>query len=240
MNEPRSAWRTFVTRAVDVLYPRRCVACGRFGPLLCVPCEARMQPATGAGRCPNCSARWGAALNCPRCLGWQALDGVSAAFEMEGAARRLVHGLKYRRVRELAPVMAAHMVKLPAVRPFDVAFAVPLHPSRLRDRGFNQAEMLLRELGWPAAPGTLRRVRKTRTQVGQAVRERRANVSGAFAYEGPPLDGLTVAVVDDVVTTGATAEACAEELRAAGARSVVAIGFARASYDPASSAPPRD
>jgi ComF family protein len=233
-------WRALAGRAVDLLYPPRCVACGRFGVLLCSSCEGAMRPATGAGRCPHCSAAWAEPLNCPRCLAWQALDGVSAAFEMEGAARRAVHGLKYGRVRDLAPAMARHMAKLREVRPFDVAYAVPLHASRLRDRGFNQAEVLLRELDWPVGPGALQRVRRTGTQVGQGVRERRANVAGAFAYDGPALDGLTVALVDDVVTTGATADACAAALKAAGARAVVAIAFARASYDPASGRPPRD
>lgn len=199
-----------------------------------------MRPATGPGRCPNCAAAWGEPLNCPRCLAWQALDGATAAFEMEGAARRAVHGLKYGRVRGLAPAMARHMAKLREVRPFDAAYAVPLHATRMRDRGFNQAEALLRQLDWAPGPGNLRRVRRTKTQVGQGVRERRANVSGAFAYQGPPLDGLTIALLDDVVTTGATVDACAAELKAAGARAVVALAFARASYDPVSEHPPRD
>lgn len=237
---PPFSLRAFAKRALDLLYPPRCVGCGRFGEILCDPCVATMRPATGQGRCPNCSAEWREPLNCPRCMSWQWLDGASAAFEMAGAARQAVHALKYLRVRAAAPLMAAPMAKLPEVRPFDVAYAVPLHPSRLRNRGFNQADLLLRELDWPLGPGVLRRVRNTKRQVGQAMQQRRANVTGAFVYDGPDLSGKVVAVVDDVVTTGATADACAAALKDAGARQVVALSFARASFDPHSGRPPRD
>jgi ComF family protein len=150
---------------------------------------------------------------------------------MAGAARRVVHGLKFEGVRGLAAMMAQEMEPMMSATPCDVAFAVPLHRSRARSRGFNQAELLLRELGCAQAEGTLRRVRKTSTQVGLREGERRANVAGAFAYEGPRLDGAAVVLVDDVVTTGATADECARVLRDHGARRVTAIAFARANYE---------
>lgn len=222
--------RRFASTALDLLYPPRCVACGRFGAVLCGPCQANMEPATGEGRCPNCSARWEGEYNCPRCVHWDALDGGLAAFEMDGAVRRAVHALKYRWVRALVPAMAAPMRELVGGRRIDAAFAVPLHASRIRTRGFNQAELLLRELGWPPGEGTLRRSRKTRTQVGLHLRERRSNVSGAFSYTGPSLDGAHVILVDDVITTGATANELARVLKDFGARDVRVIAFARASY----------
>ena len=216
--------------ARDLLYPPRCVACGRFGAFLCAPCLASMQPATGLGRCPMCSARWEGEYNCPRCVHWDALDGGIAAFEMDGAARRAVHALKYRWVRSLAPLMAEAMRGLGQGRPIDAAFAVPLHRSRVRTRGFNQAELLLNELGWPRVDGTLRRSRNTRTQVGLHLRDRRSNVSGAFTYAGPPLDGAHLVLLDDVITTGATANELARVLKDHGARDVRVAAFARASY----------
>lgn len=192
-----------------------------------------MTHATGAGRCPHCAARWAGPDNCMRCFRWDALDAAVAACEMEGAARQVVHGLKYRWVAALAPLMAERMAPLREARPFDVAMAVPLHPSRRRQRGFNQADVLLDRLGWDRGPGALARTRKTRSQVGMRQGERRSNMAGAFEYRGPPLAGLTVALVDDVITTGATVNECARVLRAHGAWSVIAVAFARASYDPA-------
>jgi competence protein ComFC len=195
-----------------------------------------MAPATGPGRCSFCSARWEETDNCPRCFELQDLDGVRAAFEMEGAARKAVHELKYRFVRSLAPLMAEHVKTLRDRLEFDVALPVPLHRSRERERGFNQSALLTESLGWPAPAGTLRRTRKTEQQVGMRLGERRSNVSGAFRFDGARLDGLTVAVVDDVITTGSTANECARVLRERGARKVYAIGFARASHSGASDA----
>ncbi len=231
---PPAAGPWLAGRFLDLLYPERCVNCGRFGATLCKRCEALLEPATGSGRCPNCASRWDQPDNCPRCFGWASLDGVRAAFEMDGAARKIVHALKYRGVRSLAGRMAGAMEPLRESTPFDVALPVPLHRSRERHRGFNQAELILEELGWACAEGRLRRIRNTPHQVGRHQAERRSNVAGAFAYEGPSLAGLTVAVVDDVVTTGATVSECARVLRDHGARRIFAIAYARASFDPRS------
>lgn len=229
--------RQLLSNAVDLVYPARCVGCGVFNQILCPRCEAGMVPASGPGRCRFCRAEWDdGSTNCPRCFHMQSLDGVRASYEMSGPARELVHELKYRYVRAAAAEMARHMITLSDETHFDVALAVPLHPSRKRQRGFNQADELLRALDWPTAPGRLHRIRKTERQVGMDLGERRSNVSGAFAYRGEPLDGLTVAIVDDVVTTGATANACAQVLRDHGARYVYAFAFARKSYDPGAAA----
>lgn len=220
--------------AIDLLYPARCVNCGEFGTLLCGMCLEAMEPAVGPGRCPHCRAQWEGTGNCPRCFGLQALDGVLAAFEMSGAARKTVHALKYLYVRQVASVMAPHLLLACEGRPFDAVFAVPLHRSRQRHRGFNQSELLVRAAGWPEPSDALVRDRKTAPQVGMHEGERRANVSGAFRYRGPELSGLRVAIVDDVVTTGATVQECARVLKEAGAREVWAVAFARASYKAAS------
>ena len=213
----------------ESVYPARCVACGRFREgLFCAPCAARLVPATGGGRCPFCSGPWTEAGNCPSCVGWDQLDGGRAAFAMEGPARSLVHALKYDRVRSIAPLLARAMQPLADSVPFDGAFPIPLHRSRLRSRGFNQADLVLDALRWRRADGALCRSRKTATQVGLALHERRRNVSGAFDYTGPRLDGARLVLVDDVITTGATANECARVLKEHGAREVTVVAFARA------------
>jgi ComF family protein len=221
-------------KAIDLLYPPRCVHCGRFGDAyLCDPCVATMPPAGGEGTCPHCWAPWNGAGNCDGCWEWRfALDGARAAFRFEGAARAAVHALKYEGVRAIAPRMAALMARLD-MSSVDAVYPVPLHRGRERERGFNQARELLATLGWEQGPGELKRIRKTDAQARQQLRERRTNVRGAFAYEGPRLDGRHVALLDDVVTSGSTAVECAKVLRDAGARSVVIFAFARANPAPA-------
>lgn len=188
-----------------------------------------MEPATSGNRCPHCRALWEGQGNCPRCFHLQALDGVVAAFEMAGPVRKAVHTLKYQYVRAIAPAIAAQVVAAVADRRFDAVFAVPLHRAREKARGFNQARLLVEAAGWSAEPGLVR-VRKTGRQVGMHERQRRANVSGAFRYTGRELVGSTVALVDDVITTGATMQECAVVLREAGAREIWGVAFARASY----------
>jgi ComF family protein len=157
--------------------------------------------------------------------------------------RDIIHALKYGRRQSIAPrlgrLMRHHGADVLAGA--DVALPVPLHWSRRHWRGFNQAELLAAELGLPVGH-LLRRVRRTRSQIELPARERHANVEGAFAprrrdaWHWPgwlrrrvtgSLAGLTVVLVDDVSTTGATLEACARAVKRAGAKQVRAITAAR-------------
>jgi ComF family protein len=216
----------------ELFYPVRCASCMRFGATLCGACEIELRALrlTQSGRCGNCAAAWKEAGFCPRCQGWGlALDRCLAAFEMSGAPRTLVHRLKYAHHRDVAGVMSRFLQPL-ADKAFDAATPVPLHPRRERSRGFNQARLILEPLGWPPLPGRLERVRNTRHQVGRHEGERWRGMADAFRYSGPDLTGMNIAVVDDVITTGATVVECARTLKAHGARSVTAIAFARTSY----------
>ncbi len=156
-----------------------------------------------------------------------------------GTAQSIVHALKYGRWHLVAPEIAERIARLSW--PLDVLeeraaiVPVPLADSRLRERGFNQSERLARALGtrWrlPVWPDALERLRATKTQTRLTPEERLANVSGAFRVRDTTqerLSGNHIVLVDDVVTTAATLNACAAALVAGGARIVSYVTFGRA------------
>jgi ComF family protein len=126
--------------------------------------------------------------------------------------------------RPLADLMAEAWPKWR--HPFDLAAPIPLHPDRLKQRGFNQSKLLLdalvKRLNWPAEPAALKRSRSTRPQVELGGRERWENVRGAFTADRDLVAGQRILLVDDVSTSGATLAAAAEALLDAGAASVSA------------------
>jgi ComF family protein len=153
---------------------------------------------------------------------------------MEGGAARLVHALKYEGwfalARPMGEALAGAARELAGGREHRLE-PVPLPASRRRERGYNQAELLARalgaRLGWPVG-ASLSRDDATRRQVRLGRDERRENVRDAFHARAAPADGHPVLVVDDVLTTGATAAACALALRDSGERVTGAVAFARA------------
>lgn len=152
----------------------------------------------------------------------------------EGPVREAVHRLKYRGQRALAEPLGGLMADWWERRgaEVDLIVPVPLHPKRLRERGYNQAALLAkvmaRHVGRPLADdGVLVRVRHTRSQMELGEAQRRRNVIGAFRADEVGVRGRRVLLVDDVCTTGATLEACTDALRAAGAVEVRAFTLAR-------------
>ena len=220
--------------AVDLVLPPSCAACGRGGAFLCEPCEASLSRLERP-YCARC-AHPGADRLCEACASSPpAFDGIRAVCLFDGAARKLVHSLKYANFRAVAPDMARLLADLPGPRPVpgEVIVPVPLHPRRERTRGYNQSELLARtvgkRMGLPVRPGIVRRVRNTPPQVSiENYEERRSNIEGSFACPAS-LSGESVLLMDDVVTTGSTMSACAAALKAAGARSVWGLAFARQS-----------
>jgi len=220
---------------LDLLFPRRCLGCGVEGEFLCASCADTLEPVE-----PPYCARCGIPLKdrdtCPKCLqgGFQ-IEGIRSVFLHHGVAREAVHALKYERLksvaRPLAGLMAEYLQRNPL--PADRLVAVPMHPRRMRQRGYNQAHLLARELGRqlqiPAPEGQLRRRRHTPSQVSLGAEERRANMAEAFCVRGDGLRGCRVLLIDDVCTTGATLNACAAALRKGGAASVWGLTFSRES-----------
>lgn len=148
----------------------------------------------------------------------------------EGALRAIIQAFKYESRSTLARHLAERMRRAGAevLAGADAAIPVPLHRSRERARGFNQARELARHLDLPLAD-VLRRTRRTPPQADLPAARRHVNVRGAFEVKrGTMADGLVVVLIDDVSTTGATLNACARPLLAAGVREVRALTAARA------------
>jgi competence protein ComFC len=225
---------TLLERLLGTLFPSRCLGCGLRGTSLCPDCFAAV-PWLTSDVCPICCAPTRLARICHRCRQTPpVLDGSRAACLFEGVARRAIHDLKYRGVRSRATLLGDLAAETLDRRPLeiDLLVPVPLAPSRRRQRGFNQSELIARRLGEridrPIAADVLARTRETPPQIRRTAAERLENVADAFVCSAPgSIAGRRVALMDDVMTTGATLNACAEALKVAGAARVYAIVVAR-------------
>jgi ComF family protein len=194
---------------------------------VCAAC-ARELPRHGAQVCPCCALATPGGEICGRCLRERpAFDTTHAAFDYAFPLDALVQALKYGHRLALAKFFARAFDVLPAV---DLVLPMPLHPARLRERGFNQAVEIARPLaraaGVPLELAAVARVRATAPQAGLDRDGRFANLRNAFAARRR-FDGLRVAVVDDVMTTGASLNALARCLKANGAAAVHNVVVAR-------------
>jgi ComF family protein len=215
---------------LDLLVPRRCVACGRLGQAICPRCLAQLPRLLGP-RCARCGAptAWPVA-RCLECAGRRlAFASARSAVAYLGPVRPLIAAWKERGLRHLADEAATVIVNTVERPRVDALAFVPADGDRSVKRGHHPAERLARRLGlrWELpVDATLGRARAARPQRGLSLVERRRNVAGAFvtASKVPVRIGL----VDDVYTTGATVAAASSALRRAGARHISVVTFARA------------
>lgn len=213
---------------VDVVFPPRCAACGRSGWPICAACA----PGVGVAVPPTCSRcgrpTEGPLASCAECPP-RAIDSVRAPFLYEGPVASAIRGMKFSGWRALAPHFARAMAEVAGAVHADVVTWVPLSRRRRARRGFDQAEALAR--GVAAAldlPVTrlLWRRRNTAEQARRAARDRRSGLRDAFAPAAASVPA-NVVLVDDVLTTGSTAAACAETLKRTGACRVDVLVAAR-------------
>ncbi len=220
---------------VDWLLPPSCGGCRSLGGWLCAACRARVRRLEEP-LCRRCGRELQyAGISCGCRAHLRNLSRLRSVAAYEGPLERAIHRFKYAGWRALAPeladLLAATFGRDSSASAGTLVLPVPLHPRRLRQRGYNQSELLERELRrrlqLSAPAGRLMRVRDTPPQVGLDRLRRRTNVAAAFEWSGPPLGKAAVLLVDDVATTGATLESCAAALKAAGAGPVSAITLAR-------------
>jgi len=228
-----------------------CELClGRVSPLaLPASCTICQRPLSAAALAAEPQANYSATqesnatLLCGPChRGDPSVDSLRSFGSYDGTLRAMILLLKYERVRTLAhPLgnwLAQALATHPARNQIDMVVPVPLHPRRQRKRGFNQAELLARALTkkltkntpLPVQPRLLTRIKNTPPQTGLTVAQREKNMHNAFEVRRK-LDGQRILVLDDICTTGATLNACAQALRRAGAANVYGLTVARVLQD---------
>ena len=242
LNAARSGWRHIARLALDIALPTLCVAC--------------REPVDGEGVCAGCWAKLSfiEPPYCPRLgipfvydpgPGLLSMEAIAdppayqrarAAVRYDDVARTLVHALKYQDRTDLAPAMGRWMARAgrELLGEADVLVPVPLHWRRAWGRRYNQsgalARVIARQSGVGVATEALRRVRPTQQQIGLSRSQRASNVQGAFKVaeaRQSEIQGRRVVLVDDVLTSGATSDACARALLRAKAASVDVLVFAR-------------
>ena len=227
----------YFSRLLDAALPGHCVLCraSTRGICLCASCETSLPWITNP--CRGCAAPLSGTEPglCADCLQDPPMfDHAWSAFRLAAPVHGMVHGLKYSArfsaAHLLGTLAAQKLARRPEPLP-ELLIPVPLHPLRQLRRGYNQAQELARAiqttLAIPVAPRAAIRVRATPDQIGQSAVQRRRNLKNAFEI-GLPLQGLHVALLDDVMTTGTTLAELARSCRKAGAMKIEAWALARA------------
>lgn len=226
-----------ISGVLFALYPSSCPVCScrtdnRFVAPFCLSCWATISPYTGAS-CRVCANPFSGESSgiCGDCIKDPPPFSKAWCFAIyDKVLARAIHELKFTKTRRLYKPLGALMLGMD-IPGIDAIVPVPMHARGLRERGFNQSLLLAKvigeETGVPLIIDGLLKKKETPPQIGLTAKERAANLAGAFSAVRS-FAGMNVLLVDDVVTTGATARACARQLRLAGARDVIVCALARA------------
>ena len=225
---------------LHLLFPKTCFCCGIDLPLenkgfLCSDCLKKLKK-PGPIICQRCgiTLKDGGA-HCFNCRGSKAkhfkCSLIRSALDFNEPSRALIHGLKYEKYTNIAkfltPLMQKTLLENPDFLEAEYFVPVPIHKKRLKKRGFNQSEILARELSAltniPVLPALIR-IKNTKSQTKLTKKERAENIKEAFVCSCPKeIKKKAIILIDDVCTTGATLEECAKVLKKAGAREVYAL-----------------
>ncbi len=220
--------RHVVLPILDVLFPPQCLHCHKplafSPPFLCADCQHRLTPI---------DPQWVKHHVFDR-IEQNYLDAIWIAFEFNAIIQTVIHHLKYHTMPaagyQLGKLLAAQVFPKISFPADSVLIPVPLHPKRQKERGYNQSEKIARGIAahseLPLLNKVLRRVRNTRSQTRLNRQERQRNVENAFQVKNNNPLPATVILVDDVITTGATINACARVLKAAGIQQVIGMAVA--------------
>lgn len=220
--------------ALDLLFPRCCVVCGKEGEFICASCLSGVakieppfcslcgKPISHCGVCSNCTA------NPPL------FDTARAPFQFQKSIRKAIHEYKYNNLKAASGLFAELLHDYIQKNPVsaDIIIPVPLHPERLKERGYNQSALLGRELGrLTGIPFSENAIKRLKYSVSQAqstsITQRLESVSDAFSCVCKDISGAKILLVDDVATSGATLNACASVLREKGAKTINCLTIAK-------------
>jgi ComF family protein len=231
-------FRYLIQQTFDILFPPTCILCAHTGSILCPACHQQLQIQPNDARCPHCHALLTPDNRCSACsIHPLKLHGLRTYASYEGALRLCIHALKYDGQTRLARPLGALLAR--TYRRYnmqaDCLIPLPLHSARQKQRGYNHATLLAEacaeQLGIPVNNNLIIRPRATLPQVGLTAQQRYQNMTEAFSLSPtittPAILKRRLIIIDDVCTTGATLEACAETLLSAGARSVWGLVLAR-------------
>lgn len=225
---------------LDLLFPCFCINCGREGSYLCQDCQS-LAEISQYQYCPFCfSPRIVLdGRTCPSCRRTKTLSGLYCAASYNNfIVKKLINQFKYAYVKELSRPLAylitAHLLNLNRSPDFNnfILIPVPLHKKKLKQRGFNQAEEIGKELSGaleiPIFKNVLLKTKQTPAQVDLEKEQREENIKGVFICQKPELiQRRKILLIDDVFTTGSTMEECARLLKEAGAKEIWGIVVAR-------------
>ena len=226
-------------KLLDVLFPPRCAGCGSWGKRFCPVCfqETQIIKEPICQICGDLLYQQDQVI-CARCRSQDvSFTAIRSWAILKEPLQTAIHKLKYRQDRGLGEILAEPLIALLDNYHWRVNMIVPVPLDRIRrkERGYNQAALLAKPLSWetgiPYSERVLAREKITRQQVGLSISEREVNMAGAFKAEETMADGKAFLVIDDVVTTASTINACAKALISAGASKVFGLTLARSAHN---------